>query len=76
MTRTRYNIHLCVSGIFFVTSIFNLVNVYLDLGYFGHSAKGIMITTFLVGLAYLTWFGPTKRDVEERSPFRTTKTGN
>ena len=63
-----------VSAILIVASVFNLINYYFDLGYFGHSAKGIMMITFLIVLTYLAVLDPSKRDKEEHAPWRKKKT--
>ena len=65
MTRFTYNLHRILAGILLIAILFSMANYYLDLGFFGRGAKGVLI--FVVGLmlAYGTFFAPTRRDMRE-----------
>lgn len=65
MTRLTYNLHRIFAGLFLLMLLFSGADYYLDLGFFGRGAKGILILVLALGVIYGTFFSPTRQDMRE-----------
>jgi hypothetical protein len=71
MTRFVYNAHRVLAGAFVLAIIFSGTNYYLELGFFGRSAKGVVIAVLALFLIYVTFFSPTREDMKMHARTRT-----
>lgn len=72
MTKSTYNAHRIVAGVFLIVGVFSIVNYYLELGFFGRGAKGVLIVNALLFAIYGAFFAPTR---EERQEHRNSQRG-
>ena len=66
MTRLSYNLHRILAAVLLVLISFSAVNYYIDRGFFGRSAKGVLLLVLGVTVIYGGFFAPTRQDMRER----------
>jgi hypothetical protein len=75
MTRFTFEVHRIVAGIFLVAGLLAAGNYYLEWGYFGARAKGLLFLLMMVFIVYFYRFAPTAQDMREHgSQFRDERT--
>jgi hypothetical protein len=67
MTKFAYRAHRILQAVFTAVGLFALANFYLDLGFFGRGAKGVLLSVMGVFVIYAAYFVPTRQDVHEHS---------
>ena len=64
MTRFKYSIHIVFAVVFLVLLLLSTANYYLDLGFFGRGAKGVMLVVLGLFVVYAAYFVPSRADVQ------------
>jgi hypothetical protein len=70
MTKLSYTLHRVLAGTLFLGLLFALANYYLNLGFFGEHAKGVVLIGVGLVLTYVSFFAPTRDDRREHSDTR------
>jgi hypothetical protein len=70
MTRSIYNAHRVLAGVFVLAILFSAANYYLELGFFGRGAKGVVLVILGLFLIYASCFSPTREDMREHRSAR------
>jgi hypothetical protein len=70
MTRFAFNVHRVIAGIFVLAIVLSGANYYLDIGFFGRSAKGICLAVLALFLAYALFLAPTRQDMREHNELK------
>lgn len=74
MTKLTYNLHRIFAGLLLLVLVFAGADYYLDLGFFGRGAKGILILGMALVVIYGAFFSPTRQDMREhRNARKVTK---
>jgi hypothetical protein len=67
MTKSAFDLHRIIAGILFVVILFAAADYYLELGFFGRGAKGILLLAMGVLVIYGMFFSPKRNDTSEHS---------
>lgn len=65
MRITRLTWHRTIGVSLALMTAFFMSNYYLDLGFFGRGAKGLLILTIGLGVVWGAFFAPTRRELRE-----------
>jgi hypothetical protein len=60
-----YNLNRALAGLLLAALLFAAADYYLELGFFGHSAKLVMILVLGVVVAYGVFVMPTRQEMQD-----------